>query len=168
MLHEPAEQEFASRGALNAEPSARIEIFRVAAPADRARDDGAPVLALARDSVKRTDELAFSYEHKTASPFLLVFGVDEHGHVFWYHPAWTNASQDPSAVPIERDGRRHELKEAISHALDGNLLEIHAVFSERPLTVRAVEAILAGRRAPLGALAIPGATDTPSSFVVTP
>ena len=76
--------------------------------------------------LRRGDELAFSYENGSAKPRLAIFGVDEHGHVFWFHPAWTKETDDPVAIPVETDDRRHELPEAIRQRFDGTRLEIEA------------------------------------------
>lgn len=154
----PTDEGFAARGSITETAPGGVQVFR-------AQPGGAPTPV--EGSIRRGDELAFSYENRTGRPHLLVFGVDEHGHVFWYHPAWTNPAQDPAAIPALTDGRRHELKEAISHSLDGDKLEIHTLFSDRALTVKEVERIVAGRPAPL-ALSVPGATDYRVSFTVAP
>jgi hypothetical protein len=115
--------------------------------------------SLIGDAIRANDELAFAYDNAKQKPYLLVFGVDEHGHVYWYHPAWTKAAEDPSAIRIDATGGRHELREAIAHDLDGTTLEIHALFTDGPMTVREIERIVAGRPAPLGRLDAPNAED---------
>lgn len=117
---------YAARGAA---PS-RLFIYRVpegAAPA--------PVT----DRIGRGDELAFAYENGARRRHLLVFGVDEHRHVFWYHPAWDDGSADPVAVAISTAAGVHELPEAIGHAYDGSELMVHALFTDEALSVRTVE-----------------------------
>lgn len=86
-----------------------------------------------------TDELAFAYRNPKARKFLLVFGIDEHRHVYWYHPSWSDAAQDPEAVPIRPGDDLVELPEAIAHPLDGHTLTVHALLLDRPLRVREVE-----------------------------
>lgn len=98
-------------------------------------------------AIGRSDELAFAYENATPGERLLVYAVDEHRHVYWYYPAWTNASDDPAAVPIEADGRRHELPDAVSHHYDGDHLEVHAVFVDSVTTVKQIEAMLERKEA---------------------
>lgn len=121
---------------------------------------------LATGSLRHDDELAFSYENPTRRDRLMIFGLDEHGHVFWYQPAWTDAATDPHALPATTDGARHELREAVAHELDGATLEIHALFLDRDMTAKQLESALAGRRAPTGALDLPGATDHVIRFTV--
>jgi hypothetical protein len=120
----------------------------------------------AGDALQAGDELAFAYENPSAKRRLLVFGVDEHGRVYWFHPAWTRDTDDPVAVPIETDGARHELPEAIRQPFDGARLEIRSVFVDEPVSVRRVEALL--QQNPHGPLPIPGAIETSRTLRVTP
>ena len=93
-----------------------------------------------------------------------MFAVDEHGHVYWYHPGWSDAGQNPTAVPISAEPGLHELPAAVLHKFDGERIMIHALFTDRELSVRQIEAAVAsaerghspGASAPL---AIPGAID---------
>lgn len=151
---------FAARGSVDADLSSpRIEVFRTTQGAPPERAEG---------SIRASDELAFAYVNPSTKTHVLVFGVDEHGHVFWYHPAWSDAALDPAAIRVEADGNHHELREAVAHALDGDKLEVHGLFASRAMTVKEVERIVAGRSAPLGALVVPGATDTIITFSVAP
>ena len=111
----------------------------------RIRAGAAPMLA--EGELGATDELAFGYLNPASRPWLLVYGVDEHGHVYWFHPSWDDPAQDPSAVQAAAGAGMHELPEAISHALDGRRLTLHGVLSERRLTVKQVEALRQGRAA---------------------
>jgi hypothetical protein len=162
-LRTPRDEGFTSRGSgsMNQGPASRIVVYRVGAEPR----DGAP--SPVTRSIRRDDELAFAYENGAKKERLMVFGVDEHGHVYWFHPGWSNEGENPSAVAIAKDGGRQEIREAIAHRLDGERLEIHAVFVDAPLTVRAVEDILAKRAAPVGALQIPGAVDDVVMLEVT-
>jgi hypothetical protein len=118
------------------------------------------------------DELAFAYRNPARRARLLVFAVDEHGHVYWYHPEWSHADDDPSAVPISSAPGLHELPAAVSQPFDGGRLMIHALFTDRELTVHQIEAAVAaaarhggdGR----GPLSLPGATDVVQSLKVSP
>jgi hypothetical protein len=116
--------------------------------------------------LRRGDELAFAYENANAKRRLLVFGIDELGHVYWFHPAWTHESDDPVAIPIETDGGRHEIPEAIRHRFDGTHLEIRSVFVDDPVSVHQVEALL--QKNPHGPLPIPGAVETSLALTVVP
>jgi len=121
---------------------------------------------IASESVARGDELAFAYENGAAKNRLMIFGVDEHRHVYWFYPAWVNPSENPVAVPVERDERRHELPEAVRQDFDGSRLEIRSVFLDAPLTVAELEAML--RDHPVGPLPIPGAVEATLPFAVAP
>jgi hypothetical protein len=110
------------------------------------------------------DELAFAYRNPRASRRLLVFGVDEHRHVYWYHPGWSDARDNPGAVPIAAGPGLHELPAAVAHRLDGGKLVIHALFTDRALTVADVESAVAAGRA----LLLPGTTDASSAIEVVP
>ena len=94
------------------------------------------------------DELAFAYEAGCGLGYLAVLAVDEHGHVYWFHPAWTDPAAPPLSIPVLPDGL-HELPEAVGHDYDGRELTLMTVFSRLPLQALAVEADLrAGRPLP--------------------
>lgn len=93
------------------------------------------------DVMGARDELAFAYANPSEAQRLLIFAVDEHAHVFWYHPAWTDPTTTPTAVPIGTG--RHELPEAVAHELDGTQLTLYAVLTDDPITVREVEQSIA-------------------------
>jgi hypothetical protein len=114
--------------------------------------------------IGKDDELAFAYENRSGRSRVAIFGVDEHGHVYWFHPAWSSERDDPVAVSIALDGARHELTEAVRHDLDGKRLEIHALFLDRAATVREIEAMVgSGQR-----LGVDGAVDSVITLEVTP
>lgn len=110
-------------------------------------------------TVRRGDDLAFAYANPRAFHRLLVFGVDEHKHVYWYFPAWANADEDPRAVTIASGAPElRELPEAIRHELDGERLTLYAEFLNDDVGVRAVEERVAA--SPSGApLHLPGAAE---------
>jgi hypothetical protein len=90
--------------------------------------------------VQPADELAFAYANPAGKPYLLVFGVDEHRHVYWFHPAWAPGQSPPRAVQAAPGPGPHELGEAIRHRVDGRRLIVRAVLADRPLGVADVEA----------------------------
>jgi hypothetical protein len=122
----PPTEEFQARGSPSA-PLA-VEAYRVA-PHGEPQPLG--------EVLHTNDELAFAYNNATGAKYLFIVGVDEHGHVYWYHPAWLDPAESPTAVPIAPG--RHELPEAVSHSLDGSELTLYGVFSDGPLNVRQVE-----------------------------
>jgi hypothetical protein len=109
--------------------------------------------------LRATDELAFAYQNAAGKKWLLIYGVDEHGHVYWFHPSWSDPDADPSAVPAQAGEGLHELPEAISHALDGGKLTLHEVLSDERLTVRRAESLMQGRE-PGEPLPVPDAVTT--------
>lgn len=136
----PAADEFTARGgARPAVAAASISIYQIT-PGQAPAPVAGPIAA--------DDELAFAYRNPAGREHLLIFGVDEHDHVYWYHPDWTDSAANPAAIPIAKTAIPLELPAAISHSLDGRVLDIHAVFSDVPLTVREVEALLAAGRFP--------------------
>ncbi|MBK8214131.1 MAG: zf-HC2 domain-containing protein [Myxococcales bacterium] len=150
---------FASRGA-PAEGPPYVRVYTSAG--------GPPTPLEGAGPVRRDAELGFAYESVEGKGQLMIFGVDEHGHVFWYHPAWNDPKDDPGSVPIETGRGLHPLREAIAHELDGRTLEIHALFSSAPRTVKAIEGALGGRKAPLGPLTLPDTTDVVVKVEVAP
>lgn len=108
-----------------------------------------------KDAISRKDELAFAYRNSSGKKYLMVFAVDEGGAVYWFHPAWTNPKENPTALPISSDGQLHELKEAVGHEYKGNTLKLYGLFLDSSMRIRQVEAAL--QRKGNDALNIPGA-----------
>ena len=76
----------------------------------------------------------------------MVFGLGDGGEVYWFHPAWNDASANPRAVPISPGTGPFELPEAIAHDVQGSRLRIVALFTNEALSVREVEdAVRSGR-----------------------
>jgi hypothetical protein len=133
----PRHGEFASRGAVHEVPGAELYVYRIGPTGSPERTDDT--------RMGRRDELAFAYTNAKGWPYLLVFGVDEHGHVYWYHPGWQNAAETPRAVAIQSGRDERELPDATSHDLDGAQLHVFGLFSRTALSVRDVEARILGR-----------------------
>ena len=83
----------------------------------------------------------------------MVFAVDEGRRVYWYHPAWQNAADNPIAIDIERDEALHEFPQAITHRFAATPLQLFGVFLDRAMSVREMESLVA--RAPRRAAANP-------------
>ena len=73
----------------------------------------------------------------------MIFGIDEHRHVYWFYPSWTDAQSDPPAVAAPASMVLRELPDAVTQKLDGNLLQVEALFLDAPLTVKQVEGRIA-------------------------
>jgi hypothetical protein len=129
----PHAPEFASRGGVKP-AAAELQVYRITAA-------GQPEPV--RGRMLTGDELGFVYRNLAGRKYLLVFARDEHGHVYWYYPAWNNPADAPVAISIEGGEGSHELPEVTVHDFDGNHLELHAVFTDKQLSVREVEARIA-------------------------
>jgi hypothetical protein len=150
-----AAPDFKARGNVVEAPPSRVFVYDVP-------PDASPSLAV--DSVGARDELAFAYENGANKSRLMVFGVDEHNHVYWFYPAYQRPDEDPVAIPIEADSRRHELPDAVRHHFDGSHLTIHALFLDAPVAVRQVEALLESH--PTGPLPLPGVLESSTSLTI--
>jgi hypothetical protein len=103
----------------------------------RIPSSGAPI-AVDR-SMDRHDELAFAYSNPGGWPYALVFAVDEHAHVYWYHPAWRVGAPPPVAVSARSGPGPFELPSATRHVFDGRRLFVYAAFARRPVGVDEIE-----------------------------
>jgi len=98
-------------------------------------------------SIDGHDELAFAYANPGGWPYLMVFAVDEHTHVYWYHPAWRVGATPPVAVSAQPGPGPFELPSATRHVFDGRRLLVYAVFARRQVSVEEIErAARAGAR----------------------
>ncbi len=126
----PARQdEFAARGGA---ATNSLIVYRV-------RGQSAPERLKAGARISRHDELSFAYTNPEKLEHLMVFATDEHGHVYWYYPAWKDAAADPTAITIQPTARAVDLGEAVAHDLDGRALTLQALFTHATPTVRAIE-----------------------------
>lgn len=99
--------------------------------------------------ILKNDALAFAYTNHGPSPFqyLMLFGFDEHYTVYWFYPAYEDASEDPHPIPI-RQGVGIELREEVLHHYEGKQLRVFACFLRTPyLTVKQVEREIATLKA---------------------
>jgi hypothetical protein len=138
--------EYAARGPAPDAPAA-FYVYRVDPP-ERLAPHGAMLGA--------TAELEFAYTNGAGFRHLLVFGVDEHRHVYWYYPEWTRPDTDPHGIDINAGRGLVELRQAIRHDLDGDRLTIHALFTNDDASVREVERRIADAASPDEALALAG------------
>lgn len=123
-------QDFSARGsALPLAPM--LWIYRLA-------PGGAPQVV--DRTIGERDELAFAYSNPAGRARIVVFGVDEHRHVYWFQPAWTAGAAPPSAIAAISGPGPHELPEAVRHHLDGHELTVYTVLGDRDVSAGAVEA----------------------------
>ncbi|HVJ20274.1 MAG TPA: hypothetical protein VM686_32890 [Polyangiaceae bacterium] len=135
-------EEFAARGGEQGAELAQVFVYRV--------EPGRAGQAVA-STIRASEELAFAYVNAAGFSKLMIFGEDEHGHVYWYHPAWSNEAHNPRSIAIGSGPELRELPESIAHDIDGKSLKIRAIFSNHELSVREVEKLLAEQRANPGA-----------------
>jgi hypothetical protein len=156
-MRQAQDGEFTPRGGGGEVATSSVLVYKAAAQGKPSR---------AGDSIGAHDELAFAYENPSAKRYLMIFGIDEHRHVYWYHPAWEKAGEDPKSIAIEATPGLHRLNEAITHDLQGGELEIHALFTDSPLSVKAVERLLATETPKLATAYAAGATESSLRFRV--
>jgi hypothetical protein len=125
--------EFAPRGSSATALEPKLLAYRI--------EKGQVAQTLGR-GMKRNDELAFAYANPGAYERLMIFAVDEHRHVYWYHPEWTSQADDPHAISIAPGAEVREIPAAVSHSFDGTELTLFAIFSNEDLTVRRVEQLV--------------------------
>jgi hypothetical protein len=124
--------EIASRGkGIEHAESLEVAVFRVKGERESMR---------VNDVISPRDELAFAYRNELGKDFLMIFAIDGTGRLMWYHPAWTDPADNPTAVPITKQVGFKELPEAVRHPLQGTSLKVHALFMDKAIDVRAVEA----------------------------
>jgi hypothetical protein len=130
--------------------------------------DGAP--RLAAHTIGRADELAFAYSNARGNRFLMIFGVDEHRHVYWFHPGWSGAPPEPPALSAQAGPGPFELPEALRQPLEPGRLRVYAAFSDRPLDPMVLEDAIraAGDSDPAPALSAEGVTLVERTLEVTP
>jgi hypothetical protein len=146
-FHRGGGAEFAARGGVPAfdAPQPSLAIYRVP------RDPSRPELLATADTqragslVHAGESLAFSYVNPPAvgASFVMIFARDAEGRVFWFWPAWENASDDPQSLAISQGTNSVELREAVRHELRPGALTIVGLFTPHPLHVHEVEAAIA-------------------------
>jgi hypothetical protein len=139
-------QEFAARGSAATTLEPKLLVYRI----ERGR-----LPESLGQAMHRTDELAFAYANPGGYERLMIFAVDEHRHVYWYHPEWSNQADDPHAIAIASGAEVREIPAAVSHSFDGSDLTLFAVFSNGDLTVRKVEQMIERSKSLDDPLALP-------------
>lgn len=145
-----ASRDFVPRGTAVGAPPPELRVFRL-------RKGTQPQLVGA--SIHASDELAFAYRSPGRARHLLVYGADEHGHLYWYYPAWEDVADDPPAIAIEASAELRELPDAVGNDLDGHRLFLHALFVSTSVRASAIEH-LARAGDPAAPLALPNAVQS--------
>jgi hypothetical protein len=158
--------DFTARGGARGDAS-RVYVYRVTAMAD----DGPAVESARVDEggeIPERAELAFAYRNPEGYERLMVFAVDEAGRIYWFHPAWTHAADDPRAIAIAATGDLVELREAVRHPFAPGRLWVHTLFLREGADVPSVRAIeqLVGSQRPGEPVALPDARTHVTSLTV--
>ncbi|MCP4603746.1 MAG: hypothetical protein GY847_25050 [Proteobacteria bacterium] len=105
-------------------------------------DNGSPKPL--EQQMRPDDALLFSYTNLGDKPFgyLMIFGVNAEGEVFWYYPAYTEEQTDPAGIPIHRAARDVELLEKIQHKMTAGPLVIYGLFTDQSFSVSRIEKII--------------------------
>jgi hypothetical protein len=115
---------------------------------------GAVVSPVEQAELHPGDRIAVRYWNGSASPFYLaVFAVDTQNTVHWVFPAYLDASQNPSSVPLTRSVEGRVFDEVVEpeKPADG-AFKIVALVTSTPLTVHDVETRVSGNHRPLSEL----------------
>lgn len=88
--------------------------------------------------------LRFAVTNPGPAGYLMLLGVDARSDVHWFFPAWTDPASDPASVPLPS----HQIPTLLPQGVTPNSpasgsFEVVAVFTSQPLTVRAVEKMIA-------------------------
>jgi hypothetical protein len=134
LLMLPRTHEFTARG--GGTSTNALLVYRV-------HEQGAPERLSASAHLARGDELSFAYSNPEKLTRLMIFAVDEHGQVYWFHPAWTDANTNPTAIAIAPTATVNELGEAVTHDFNGHQLTLYAWFTNEIPTVQKAEALIA-------------------------
>jgi hypothetical protein len=94
--------------------------------------------------IRADDALFFTVNHRPESPYryAMILAFDDRGQIFWYHPAYTDASQNPISISLAPSSEPIALEEAVRHRLSPGWLRIVGLFSRKPLDVKSVEAVV--------------------------
>jgi hypothetical protein len=132
------------QGVLQA-PGPSLAIYRVPRDQDNPQLPAIGDTQRAGNLMHAGESLAFSYVNPAGlgTCCLMVLGRDAAGHVYWFWPAWDNAADDPSSLPVSESAQPVELREAVRHPLQPGELTIVGLFTPRPLHVREVEEAVA-------------------------
>jgi hypothetical protein len=138
---------FRARGGVGATEATgpSLAVFRVPPDHDNPTLPAVAETQRAGNVVRAGESLAFSYTNPQAEGAccLMVFARDPAGHVYWFWPAWNDAAEDPTSLPISASPGPVELTEAVRHPLQPGELTIVGLFTPKPLHVREVEAAVA-------------------------
>jgi hypothetical protein len=125
---------------------AGIQAFRV---------DAAGAAVGLGDGIRKSDYLVFSYTNLGEQPYgyMMIFAVDGRGRVYWLHPAYLRAGDDPVSIGISKDAEGVELREKIRHEYPEGRLWIYGLFTNEALKASSIEMLVKstprGERIPL-------------------
>jgi hypothetical protein len=96
------------------------------------------------DQVATDDYLAFAYTNSSKAElrYLILFGVDERGDIYWYYPAHEKRDENPCSISVRQTHEETPLPDEVQHHLLPGQLKIWALFSKTPLCVSSIEQLL--------------------------
>jgi hypothetical protein len=145
-LGEKESGDFQSRGAGTRELDQWVSIQAFRGTADGYEE--------VRDRIAPDDALAFTYRNRPDSRFrfLMVFGVDEVGRVYWYYPQHNDPAANPGSISIDAVPGVVELPEQVAHDLGTGSFRLFGLFSPEPLAVDEVERVAGNALAAAGGI----------------
>lgn len=96
------------------------------------------------DSLQQGDGLSFEVRNASgATVQLLLFGVDAAGEVHWFHPGWSDPSEDPQSVEVTSVAAFQPLPGGVTPDSPATgSFQVVAVFSPRVYRVSEVERLV--------------------------
>jgi anti-sigma factor RsiW len=124
----------------------------------------------AGDTLAPGDGLSFVLTQRSGVALhAMLFAVDARGQVHWFYPAWVEPEDNPLALSLSSAHQVLSLPEGVTpEGLAEGPLEVVALFTPQPHTVREVEALLAGRTPHALASLLPGSALHPLPLRVAP
>ena len=95
-----------------------------------------------KSQISQDAQLVFGYLNhppvsEQAYSHLMIFGIDQQAHVFWYYPAFQELGTDPKSISIQPG--KHPLPDRVEHSLHTGRLCIFALFTKSALRVSQME-----------------------------
>ena len=86
--------------------------------------------------------IAVAYEDRSSEPFpyLMVFGVDDTGRIYWLFPEYADVNENPLSIDARHDGGYISLPEEVTHDFHPGRVRFYGLFTRSPLDVRRIEA----------------------------
>ncbi len=100
-------------------------------------------------TISTSTELLFAYRNIGPNPFdyLMIFGVDQSGEVFWYYPAHLDSSANPPSIATAgRGGWQGATQSDWARTSPRRPRNLCGIFTHAPLRVKQVETLIQRHR----------------------